>query len=218
VGTPLAAQNTQQPAESAGKGSKDCCTIELGGLPGSALPSSRSDAALHLVEGNPASSTRIVIYEDLQCPDCAAFRKMMDKVLLQRYGQRAAFEHRDFPLPKHVWARRAAVAARYFQDVRPQLAIAFRRHVLENLRSITDANFAERLAQFAQTNGADSGKARAALEDSRYAKLVEADFQEGLARGVRKTPTVFVDGRPFVEQFTVRELSEAIGRALTANR
>lgn len=50
-----------------------------------------------------------------------------------------------------------------------------------------------------------SAKARAALDDSRYAQLVEADFQEGLARGIHKTPTVFVDGTAFVEQLTPRD-------------
>ena len=38
-----------------------------------------------LVEGNPASTVRVVVYEDLQCPDCAAFRKMMDADLLPKY-------------------------------------------------------------------------------------------------------------------------------------
>ena len=29
------------------------------------------------VEGLPASAVRVVVYEDLQCPDCAAFRAML---------------------------------------------------------------------------------------------------------------------------------------------
>ncbi|NWF85183.1 MAG: thioredoxin domain-containing protein, partial [Bryobacteraceae bacterium] len=56
------------------------------------------------VEGNPSSPVRVVIYEDLQCSDCAAFRKMLDEKLLPRYGSKVAFEHRDFPLAKHSWA------------------------------------------------------------------------------------------------------------------
>jgi len=31
-----------------------------------------------LVEGNASSPVRVVIYEDLQCSDCAAFRKMLE--------------------------------------------------------------------------------------------------------------------------------------------
>jgi protein-disulfide isomerase len=48
--------------------------------------------------------------------------------------------------------------------------------------------------------------------------LVEKDVQEGVARGVAKTPTVFVDGTPFIETFTFEELSKALDAALAAAR
>jgi len=35
-------------------------------------------AAQRLVEGNASSAARVIVYEDLQCPDCADFRKMLD--------------------------------------------------------------------------------------------------------------------------------------------
>jgi len=67
-----------------------------------------------LIEGNPSSQVRVVAYEDLQCPDCAVYRRMMDERLLPAYRDKVAFEHRDFPLPRHTWARKAAIAARFF--------------------------------------------------------------------------------------------------------
>lgn len=170
----------------------------------------------HLVEGNPAAAVRVMIYEDLQCPDCAAFRRMLDDQLLPRYGAKVAFEHRDLPLAKHAWARKAALAARFFEQVRPKLAVAFRKHTLASLREITAANFEERLGAFAKQNGVDPSQALAGLQDERYAQLVEKDVQEGVARGVAKTPTVFVDGTPFIETFTLLELSQAIEAALAA--
>jgi len=174
--------------------------------------------AQHLVEGNPAAAVRVIIYEDLQCPDCAAFRRMLDEKVLPRYGSKVAFEHRDFPLAKHAWARRAAVAARFFEQVRPELGLAFRRHTLASLRQITPANFEERLAVFAQQNGVDPRQARAALNDERLAALVEKDVREGVARGIAKTPTLLVDGVPFIETFTFEELSKALEAALAAAR
>ncbi len=175
-----------------------------------------SAAAPHLVEGNPAAAVRVIIYEDLQCPDCAAFRRMLDEKLLPRYGAKVAFEHRDFPLAKHAWARRAAIAARFFEEASAELAVGFRRHVLANLRQITVANFDERLAAFAREHGADPQKAQAALQDARYAELVERDLQEGVARGVARTPTIFVDGTPFIETFTFEEVAKALEAALGA--
>jgi len=170
----------------------------------------------HLIEGNAAAPVRVLIYEDLQCPDCATFRRMLDEKLLPRYGAKVAFEHRDFPLAKHAWARKAAIAARFFEETSAELAVAFNRHALANRREITAANFDERLAAFARQHGVDPGKALAALQDERYAALVEKDLLEGVARGVAKTPTVFVDGTPFIETFTFEELSKALDAALAA--
>ena len=91
------------------------CLIALASC--AALFAARPD----IVEGNPSSAVRVVIYEDLQGADCQNLRTMLDTKLLPRYGSRVAFIHRDFPLGKHDWARAAAVAARwvYMQD--PQL-------------------------------------------------------------------------------------------------
>ena len=166
------------------------------------------------VEGNPSSAVKVVIYEDLQCPDCADFRRMMDEQLLPRYGSRVAFVHKDFPLGKHAWARPAAVAGRHFASLSAELAVRFRQKLMARLKEITPENFAQKLAEFARANGADPAAAARALQDPNLAALVERDVQEGVARGVAKTPTVFVNGRPFIERFTFQELAAAIDSAL----
>ncbi len=167
-----------------------------------------------LVEGPTESKVRVLIYEDLQCPDCAAFRRMMDEDLLPRYSGRVAFVHRDFPLAKHAWARKAAIAARYFAGIKPELGLAYRRQVMGAIEQTTLDNFNERLSQFARDNGTDPKPALAALNDPHLAALVERDFQDGVARGVVKTPTVFVSGKAFIESFSAEEISQAIDDAL----
>lgn len=171
-------------------------------------------AQSHLVEGSAQSAVRVIVYEDLQCSDCAAFRQMLDERLLPRYARQVAFEHRDFPLPRHLWAKKAAIAARHFERIRPELAIEWRRHALATRKETTPENLAARLKAFAATHGADGEKAVAALEDPALARLVEADLEEGVARGVARTPTVFVNGEPFVETFTFEEIAKAIDAAL----
>ena len=170
----------------------------------------------HLIEGAAKSPVRVLIYEDLQCPDCADFRQMMDTRLLPKYGSTVTFEHRDFPLAKHAWARKAAVAARYFEETQPGLGLAWRKYAMGHQSEISADNFDERLAQFAKQNGADPAKAAAALSDTRLAALVEKDFQEGVARGIAHTPTALVNGQPFIETFTVEEISKAIDSELAA--
>jgi len=170
-----------------------------------------------LVEGFAESKVRVLIYEDLQCPDCAAFRRMMDDKILPRYGTRVAFVHRDFPLAKHAWARRAAIAARYFGDHKPELGLAYRRQIMATIRETTPDNFNIRLSQFARDNGLDPAPVLAALDDAHLAALVERDFQDGVARGVIHTPTVFVNGNPFIERFSFEDVSQALDDALAGH-
>lgn len=171
-----------------------------------------------LVEGNPAARVRMIVYEDLQCSDCADFRRMLDEKLLPKYGTVIAVEHRDFPLRKHPWAMKAAVAARFFEERDPKLAVKFRQMTMANQPAITPENFEAKLAEFAEANGVDPAKAHAALADERLAKLVDTDFQEGIARGVARTPTVFVDGEPYIETFTVEEISKGIDDAVARSK
>ena len=173
-----------------------------------------STAAERLVEGNAASRVRLLVYEDLQCPDCADFRRMLDEKVLPKYGGKVAVDHRDFPLAKHAWARRAAIAARFFGEIGPELGLKYRKYSFAGIGKATGANFNERLMEFAKANGVDPAKAVAALEDANYADAVEADVKEGVARGVAHTPTVYVNGTAFIETFTFEELSSAIDSAL----
>jgi protein-disulfide isomerase len=185
----------------------------------STLPSTMAlFAQKTIVEGRPDSPVRAIIYEDLQCPDCAAFRRMMDEKLLPAYGDKVAFVHRDFPLAKHAWARRAAIAARFFTDRKPELGLAYRRYTMAGQEAATEANFQTRLADFAKTHNIEPEAAIAALTNTHYAELVEQDYQDGVSRGVVHTPTVFVNGKPFIETFTFEEISKGIDEALAQTR
>ncbi len=168
------------------------------------------------MEGNAQSPVRVVIFEDLQCSDCAKFRLMLDSSLVAKYGGRVAFEHRDFPLAKHSWSRRAAIAARYFDGQNPKLGIEFRRQVLGNQEQIKPEELATWVATFARQYAVDPVKAVEAMNNSRFAEQVDRDLADGVARGVVKTPTVFVDGEPFVETFTLDAISHGIDAALVA--
>jgi protein-disulfide isomerase len=171
-------------------------------------------AQQELVEGRTDSKVRVVVYEDLQCSDCASFRRMMDQKLLPKYGAQVAFVHKDFPLPRHAWARKAAIAARFFESKKPELGLAYRKHVLATMFETTTENFETLLRDFAERHGIGPQEPIAALGDDGLAARVDKDFQDGVARGVSKTPTVFVNGRPYIERFTFEEISKGIDQAL----
>ena len=166
------------------------------------------------VEGNPASKVRVIAYEDLQCPDCADYRTMLDLKLLPKYQDKVAFEHRDFPLPKHKWARKASIAARAFDRVRPELGLAFRVFLMSSQQKITVDSFDEALGDFARAHNTDPEKIRETMKDPAIDKAIEEDYQEGIARGIARTPTVLVNGEPFIETFTFEAISQAIDKAL----
>jgi protein-disulfide isomerase len=167
-----------------------------------------------LVEGNSESAVRVLIFEDLQCPDCAAFRTMLDERLLPKYGKTVAFEHRDFPLPKHKWAKQAAIASRYWETVDREIALAWRRETMAKLREIPADGLPAHLRAFAARHKQDAEKAAAALGDEALRKAVEEDYEDGVARGIARTPTALVNGRPFIETFTFEEISAGIDEAL----
>ncbi len=167
-----------------------------------------------MVEGNSASPVRVVIYEDLQCPDCAAFRRMLDEVLLPKYGTKVAFEHRDFPLAKHRWARQAAIVGRHWLAISPGISAKWRRETMARLRAIKPETFEEWVREFAMRHKLDAARAVAALNDAALSAAVQAEFQEGVARGIARTPTALVNGVPFIETFTAEEISQGIDQAL----
>ncbi len=169
-----------------------------------------------LIEGKADSRIRVLIFEDLQCRDCAVFRRMMDQQILPKYKDRIAFLHRDFPLPKHDWARKAAVAARFFESKRASLGLDYRRHMLSTFESVTVDTFGQSLYEFCRTHGVDPAEAQDALIKPEFAERVERDSREGETRGVTRTPSVFVNGMPFIETFSFESISKALDEALSS--
>lgn len=167
-----------------------------------------------LVQGLPTSNVRLTVFEDLQCPDCRAFHRMVEEQVLPEFGGRIAVEHRDFPLPKHSWARQAASVARFFQRIGPEIGLAFRRDILHDLSQIRLDYLGAWVRAFARRTGQPEAPAEAAMADPKLAAEVEADYQMGLQRGVVKTPTAFIGSTAFIERFPYEDLAAAIEASL----
>ena len=167
-----------------------------------------------VVEGNPASPVKVLIYDDLQCGDCARFRVMFDEKILPKYGAKVAFLHRDFPLGKHDWARPAAVAARWVWDQDHVYGIAIRRELLAEQDHITLRSLNGWLLNFAARNHLDQRGIIDSLTDPKFNTLVDQDRQAAVARGVERTPTVYVGGVALVETILYEDLARALDGAL----
>jgi protein-disulfide isomerase len=169
------------------------------------------------VEGASDSAIRVVSFESLACGDCERWRTMLEQELLPRYGGEVAFVTRDFPLERHAWAGLAAMASRRFASWDSEACLEFRSYCLRRRAEISPENLPERIGEFAERHGFDVETSVMSLENEDLRQAVEADRAEGMARGVEKTPTVFVGEQAFVETMTVEEVAAAID-ALLAGR
>jgi protein-disulfide isomerase len=167
-----------------------------------------------VVEGNPAGSVKVLIYEDLQCSDCARFRVLLDQRILPKYGSRVSFVHRDFPLGKHDWARPAAIAARWVSEQSNELGISVRRELLSEQDNITSQNLKQWLIDYAYRNHLDPKGIVDSLSDQRLGALVDQDRQAAVARGISRAPTVYIGGVAFAETIIYDDLARALDEAL----
>lgn len=173
-----------------------------------------SATRLELVEGNPASPVKVVIYEDLASSDCARLRAMLDEKLLPKYGKRVAFVHRDFPLPRHEWARAAALAGRWVYEQSSALGVVFRLELLAQQDHITAASLPNWLREFARRNKLNEEGITLAPSDPRLIAQVDSDRQGGTARGVASVPSVYLGTQVFIGNIQVEDLTRAIDVAL----
>ena len=132
----------------------------------------------------------IVVFEDLQCPDCAKAHPELIKAAAET-GVPLLIH--DYPIVRHVWAFPAAILARHFAAQSEQLGVEFRSYVFEHQRAITPENLREWGDNFAAQHGlqlpADvdpEGKLQAA---------VQADFDLGRQIGLEYVPLMFVNYR-----------------------
>lgn len=171
-------------------------------------------ATTDMVEGNPDATVKVLIYSDLQCDYCQSFRTILDEKLLPKYGKTVAFVHRDFPLPRHKWAREASMAARWVWEQNPRAGVVFRRELLAEQSHITESSLKPWLIQFADRNKLSEQGIVAAMTDTRLGALVDGDVQSATVRGIKTVPTVIVAGKTFSETIVYDNVAQALDQAL----
>jgi protein-disulfide isomerase len=152
----------------------------------------------------------IVVFEDLQCPDCARASQLLEEAA--RTYKIPLVRH-DFPLSMHPWSFDAAVLGRYFDGKSAKLGDEFRDYVFQHQAEITKENLratAERFAQEHNTTLPFAVDPRGKLTGE-----VNADKNLGTRIGIDHTPTIYVvtnghNSQPFVEVVDRSELFRII--------
>ena len=140
----------------------------------------------------PASAPITVVeFSDYQCPFCARVVPTLTK-LRATYGDKIRIVFKDFPLPNHAEAPKAAEAARCAGEQGKYWEMHDR--MFENQRALG----VPALKQAAAGLKLDTAKFDQCLDSGKFAALVSADMKQGESLGVQSTPTVYVNGRPVV--------------------
>ncbi len=161
------------------------------------LPAAAQDTSI--LKPPKGSKVALVVFEDLQCPDCARAAPLLQeavkayKIPLVRY---------DFPLPMHNWTFDAHVMARWFDTKSKAIGNEFRDYIFAYQPQITRDN----LRGYAERFAAQRKLSLPFLVDptGALAAKVKADVNLGKRTGVSHTPTIYVvsettTGKPFVE-------------------
>jgi protein-disulfide isomerase len=153
-----------------------------------------SPAASRAADGSslkppPGARVAIVVFEDLECPDCArAYPVIWDAA--RKYNIPVVLH--DFPLQMHPWSFDAAVFARYFDTKSEKLGDDFRGYIFQNQTQIDKQNLRQWADKFASTN--NSPIPFVLDPDGQFKNKIQADRQMGNQIGLQHTPTIFVVG------------------------
>src|ERR1700704_5562575 len=137
----------------------------------------------------PGARVAIVMFEDMECPDCArAYPVIWDAA--RKYNIPVVLH--DFPLQMHPWSFDAAVFARYFDTKSEKLGDDFRGYIFQNQTQIDKQNLRQWADKFASTN--NSPIPFVLDPDGQFKSKILADRQLGTQIGLQHTPTIFVVG------------------------
>jgi protein-disulfide isomerase len=168
-------------------------------LLGAVVSGGAQDSVNPVLRPPKGAQVAIVIFEDLQCPDCRRAAPLVEEA---GKTYKIPVVRHDFPLPFHTWSFDAAVLARYFDTHSKTLGNEFRDYIFANQLEVTPQN----LRGFAEKFAAEHKVDLPFVVDpqGKLAALINADKELGKAIQINHTPTLYVvsnkrSGKPFVE-------------------
>ena len=160
------------------------------------------------------SKVAIVVFEDLECPDCARAAPLLHEAA-KAYN--IPLVQHDFPLPQHPWSFEAAVNARYFDTKSKKIGDDYRLYIFQNQPYVTKQNLRGYTEKFAEQNKVVLPFVVDPTGD--LAGKVKADYQLGQRLPLDHTPTIYVvsnsaRGTPFVEVTDRTQLYQLIEQVM----
>ncbi len=164
----------------------------------------------HPMLGNPDAPIQIVEFLDYECPYCRRTAPEL-RSFMARHPDDVLLITRDFPLESvHVNAMDAAISSRcVFQNEGADTYWLYHDLLFRNQEDLSRAS----LRAFAESLRVDLGAYDACVKNREPEARIKTSLQDGVAAGVKGTPTFFVNGYPVpgvVDLPTLEALREAL--------
>jgi protein-disulfide isomerase len=180
----------------------------------SSAPSSTTSRALkpEHVRGERKPAVTLEEFGDFQCPACATVAGMLGQIETE-YGSKLQVVFWNFPLAMHKHGRDAALAAEAASlqgQFWPMHDILYEKQsawsTADDVRPLFE--------QFATALKLDIARFKKDYTSAEVAARVDRQREYGASRGVKNTPTIYVNGRELAPPFNPDHLREAINAAL----
>ncbi|KFE66266.1 DsbA family protein [Hyalangium minutum] len=157
--------------------------------------------------GPADAKVTVEVWSDFQCPFCARGATTA-KELRAKYGDQVRLVFRHQPLPMHGQARLAAAASMAAHE--QGRFWEFHDALFANQRALDRAS----LEALAAKLNLDMERFKRSLDSSTWSNYVDTEVAEAQRRGVRGTPTFFVNGQPITGAQPLQVFTQAIDAEL----
>lgn len=176
----------------------------------------QSDERLNLdpILGNPDAPVTITEYSAFGCESCRAWHNagVVEDILAQ-YPNQVRFIYRDMPITNPPWSQEMAEIAQCALDQSNELFWVAHDTLFEDtIQGRTSQSAAIDLIE-AENSGMDMEALRSCVDANTHFQTVRYDMERSEARGIRGTPTWFVNGQQ-VYQASPQVLIQMIDAAL----
>ena len=161
------------------------------------------------VRGPDTAPIELIEFSDFDCPYCRRATETVERLMEQFEGQ-IRFVYKDYPLPSHPNAFKAAEAGNC-------------AHEQGRFWELHDTMFASQgsldvdaLKGYAADLGLDPDAFNECLDSGRHAATVDRDMRIGMSHGVSSTPTLFLNGRAVLGAAAYGTFVEIIREELAA--
>lgn len=168
------------------------------------------------LSGAPDSKVTLIEYGDFQCPACAQYEPIVQKVR-QDYADKIAFVYRNFPLSQHQNAKITAYASEAAGKQGKFWEMHDKIYTGQNeWANLSNDKAREILIGYAKSLGLDLEFFKKEMNSGEIKNKVEADYQSGFKAGVNATPTFILNGKR-IQPRSYDEFKQFIEKELATN-